>query len=280
MWPAMARMHNPRVGECLISKRATKSATAASASAVTDRPSRTRFRRARIKCVRLAMLSSRTKPSTVAGVLGSCLVTKVRYLLARVMISAGSTETSGHCARIAEGKPSVSLTVMRGLRGCASDCCPCSIVGHAPRASPATGPPDTGAGSHTETAWSARPPFDSWAAGSLTRAKALTVALAPPSATGPLGMLQTASARLFGRLDRNLRSPSLALRIWMSLLGTVPITSAMRPRGRSCPWRSRDTEEPFLLTLRLDGLGRARKIAVTFLCSAIRKSEAMWSCPS
>ena len=36
---------------------------------------------------------------------------------------------------------------------------------------------------------------------SLTRAKALTVVLAPPSATGPLGMLQTASARLFGRLD-------------------------------------------------------------------------------
>ena len=34
---------------------------------------------------------------------------------------------------------------------------------------------------------------------SLTRAKALTVVLAPPSATGPLGMLQTASARLFGR---------------------------------------------------------------------------------
>ena len=31
---------------------------------------------------------------------------------------------------------------------------------------------------------------------SLTRAKALTVVLAPPSATGPLGMLQTASARL------------------------------------------------------------------------------------
>ena len=122
VWPAMARMHNPRVGECLISKRAllcvlTKSATAASASAVTDMPSRTRFRRARIRCVRLAMLSSRTKPSTVAGVLGSCLVTKVRYLLARVMVSAGSTETSGHCARTAEGKPSISLTVMRGLRG-------------------------------------------------------------------------------------------------------------------------------------------------------------------
>ena len=157
MWPAMARMHNPRVGECLISKRAllcalTKSATAASASAVTDRPSRTRFRRARIKCVRLAMLFSRTKPSTVAGVLGSCLVTKVRYLLTRMMVSARSPETSGHCARTAEGRPSISLTVMRGLRGCASDCCPCSIVGHAPWASPATGPPDTGAGSHTEAA--------------------------------------------------------------------------------------------------------------------------------
>ena len=149
VWPAMARMHNPRVGECLISKRAllcvlTKSATAASASAVTDRPSRTRFRRARIRCVRLAMLSSRTKPLTVAGVLGSCLVTKVRYLL--------SPETSGHCARTAKGRPSISLTVMRGLRGCASDCCPCSIVGHAPWPSPATGPPDTGAGSHTEAA--------------------------------------------------------------------------------------------------------------------------------
>ena len=107
VWPAMARTHNPRVGECLISKRAllcTKSATAASASAVTDRP--------RIRCVRLAMLSSRTKPSTVAGVLGSCLVTKVRYLLTRVMISAGSPETSGHCARAAEGRPSISLTVM------------------------------------------------------------------------------------------------------------------------------------------------------------------------
>ena len=33
---------------------------------------------------------------------------------------------------------------------------------------------------------------------SLTRAKALTVVLAPPSATGPLGMLQTASAPFFG----------------------------------------------------------------------------------
>ena len=134
VWPAMARMHNPRMGECLSLKRAllcvlTKSATAASASAVTDRPSRARFRRARIKCMRLAMLSSRTKPSTVAEVLGSCLVTKARYLLARVMVLAGSTETSGHCARIAEGKPSISLTVMRGLQGCASDCCPCSIVG-------------------------------------------------------------------------------------------------------------------------------------------------------
>ena len=139
MWPAML---------CAL----TKSATAASASAVTDRPSRTRFRRARIKCVRLAMLSSRTKPSTVAGVLGSCLVTKVRYLLTRVTVSARSPETSGHCARTAEGRPSISLTVMRGLRGCASDCCPCSIVGHAPWASPATGPPDTGAGSHTEAA--------------------------------------------------------------------------------------------------------------------------------
>ena len=36
---------------------------------------------------------------------------------------------------------------------------------------------------------------------SLTRAKALTVVLAPTSATGPLNMLQTASARLFGRVD-------------------------------------------------------------------------------
>ena len=58
MWPAMARMHNPQVGECLISKRAllcvlTKSATAARVSAVTDRPSRARFRKARIRCVRL-----------------------------------------------------------------------------------------------------------------------------------------------------------------------------------------------------------------------------------
>ena len=35
---------------------------------------------------------------------------------------------------------------------------------------------------------------------SLTRAKALTVVVAPPSSTGPLGMLQTASARLYGRL--------------------------------------------------------------------------------
>ena len=101
MWPAMARMHNSRVGECLISKRAllcvlTKSATAARVSAETDRPSRARFRRARIRCARLAMLSSRTKPSTVAGVLGSCLVTKVRYLLTRVRMSAGSPETSGH----------------------------------------------------------------------------------------------------------------------------------------------------------------------------------------
>ena len=33
---------------------------------------------------------------------------------------------------------------------------------------------------------------------SLTRAKALTVVVAPPSS--PLGMLQTASARLYGRL--------------------------------------------------------------------------------
>ena len=53
------------------------------------------------------------------------------YLLTRVMISAGSPETSGHWARAAEGRPSISLTVMRGLRGCASDCCPCSTVGHA-----------------------------------------------------------------------------------------------------------------------------------------------------
>ena len=133
VWPAMAQMHN--VGECLISKRAllcvlTKSATAARVSAVTDRPSRARFRRARIRCARLAMLSSRTKPSTVAGVLGSCLVTKVRYLLTRVMISAGIPETSGHWARAAR-RQTLNITDRNEGRGCASDCCPCSIVGHA-----------------------------------------------------------------------------------------------------------------------------------------------------
>ena len=114
---------------------------------------------------------------------------------------------------------------------------------------------------------------------SLTRAKAV---LAPPSATGPLGMLQTASARLFGRLDMASLQKSaepllhclvcaLALRIWMSLLGTVPITSAMRP------WK----ELPLALSLKmrdssLDGLGPKTSRDL----SAIRKSEAMWSCPS
>ena len=38
---------------------------------------------------------------------------------------------------------------------------------------------------------------------------ALTVVVAPPSSTGPLGMLQTASARLYGRLAMgNLTQPA------------------------------------------------------------------------
>ena len=84
---------------------------------------------------------------------------------------------------------------------------------------------------------------------SLTRAKALTVVLAPPSATGPLGMLQTASAFLVGKTwpaSRNLRSPllhclvcALALRIWMSLLGTV-LTSA--PWKELLSLKMRDTQ--------------------------------------
>ena len=62
------RQCGPRWPECTTRGWAnTKSATAARVSTVTDRPSRARFCRARIRCARLAMLSSRTKPSTLEG---------------------------------------------------------------------------------------------------------------------------------------------------------------------------------------------------------------------
>ena len=57
--------------------------------------------------------------------------------------------------------------------------------------------------------------------------------------------------------------------------------------GHAAPWKElplalslkrRDSEEPLLS--RSAWMGSARKLAVTFRCSAIRKSEAMRSCPS
>ena len=120
---------------------------------------------------------------------------------------------------------------------------------------------------------------------SLTRAKALTVVIAPPSATGPLGMLQTASARLFGRLDMaSLQKSAEPIATFLGMRSGLedldePSWHGAHHIGHAAPWKElplalslkmRDTEKPLLLALRLD-----EKIAVTFLCSAIRKSEAM-----
>ena len=124
---------------------------------------------------------------------------------------------------------------------------------------------------------------------SLTRAKALTVVLAPPSATGPLGMLQTVSARLFGRLDmaslQKSAEPVATLFGMYSGLADLDEHSwhGAHHIGHAALWKElplalslkrRDTEEPSCS--RSAWMGSARKLAVTFLCSAIRKSEAMW----
>ena len=104
---------------------------------------------------------------------------------------------------------------------------------------------------------------------SLTRAKALTVVLAPPSATGPLGMLQTASARLYGRVDMaSLQKSAEPVATLLSLCSGLedldePSWHGVHHIGHAAPWKElplalslkmRDTEEPLLLTLRLDGL--------------------------
>ena len=116
---------------------------------------------------------------------------------------------------------------------------------------------------------------------SLTRAKALTVVLAPPSATGPLGMLQTASARLFGRLDmasvQKSAEPVATLFGLCSGLADLDEHSwhGAHHIGHAAPWKElplalslkrRDSEEPLLLALRLDGLGPKTSRDLSVFC--------------
>ena len=76
---------------------------------------------------------------------------------------------------------------------------------------------------------------------SLTRAKAITVVVAPPSSTGQLGMLQTASfpCRLFSsqRMTR-LTICSVCVRAWRTLMrlpGMAPIALDALLAGMSRP---------------------------------------------
>ena len=116
---------------------------------------------------------------------------------------------------------------------------------------------------------------------SLTRAKALTVVLAPPSATGPLGMLQTASARLFGRLDmaslQKSAEPVATLFGLCSGLADLDEHSwhGAHHIGHAAPWKElplalslkrRGSEEPLLLALRLDGLGPKTSRDLSVFC--------------
>ena len=116
---------------------------------------------------------------------------------------------------------------------------------------------------------------------SLTRAKALTVVLAPPSAAGPLGMLQTASARFFGRLDmaslQKSAEPVATLFGMCSGLADLDEHSwhGAHHIGHAAPWKElplalslkmRDTEEPLLLALRLDGLGPKTSRDLSVFC--------------
>ena len=152
---------------------------------------------------------------------------------------------------------------MRGLRGCASDCCPCSIVGHAASASPATGPPDTGAGSHTKAVRSVeegrrglRLLGRRWQTLEADHVAVWQEQAGPESdaswapAQGAAGLCT--SDPLKGRQDwaRALlpRGHPHAPGPWpprktrdqrICLLGTVPITLAMRPLG-ALPKNSRD----------------------------------------
>ena len=99
---------------------------------------------------------------------------------------------------------------------------------------------------------------------SLTRAKALTVVLAPPSATGPLGMPQTASIRLFGRLDMaSLQKSAQPVATFLGEDLDEPSWHGAHHISHAAPWKElplalslkmRDTEEPLLLA----PLGRAR----------------------
>ena len=113
---------------------------------------------------------------------------------------------------------------------------------------------------------------------SLTRAKALTMVLAPPSATGPLGMLQTASARLFGRLDMaSLQKSAEPVAGLCSGLADLDEHSwhGAHHIGHAAPWKElplalslkrRDSEEPLLLALRLDGLGPKTSRDLSVFC--------------
>ena len=117
---------------------------------------------------------------------------------------------------------------------------------------------------------------------SLTRAKALTVVVAPPSSTGPLGMLQTASARLYGRLAMgDLTQPAadaatLLLRTGSDLedLGETAWHSAHHIGYKAC-WqelplalalRPSDDAEPEIFALRLAGLSPKTSSDLSVFC--------------